>query len=63
MKFEQRSSDLYLLRNSFSSAALRNYQAEQSDFWFLNLNFMKKAQMENLKVILDKFEDKVNAAK
>jgi hypothetical protein len=51
------------LRNSFSSAALRNFQAEQSDFRLSNLNSMKKAQMENLKATLDKLEDKVNAAK
>lgn len=63
-KIEDRNSDLYLLRNSYSSAVLRNYyHGEQNDFRHSNAHAMKKKQMETLKETLDKLEDKVNAVK
>lgn len=46
LKLDERTSDLYLLRNSYSSGGLRNLcQIEPSDFRHSILNSTKKKQM------------------
>lgn len=64
LKFEDRSSDLFLLRNSFSSTSLKNFNYPMNhDFRVSGLGCEKRKSFQTLKSTLDVLEDKINSAK
>jgi hypothetical protein len=64
MKLEERTSDLYLLRNSYSSQNLRTNNSESSNHLKgLDLANKKKKPLQTLKQTLDLLENKINSAK
>lgn len=64
LKIDERSSDLFLLRNSFSSASLKsiNFSANH-ELRASGLACEKQKSYQTLKSTLDILEDKINSAK
>ena len=64
VRLEDRTSDLYQLRNSYSSTSLRTISpSEGMDFRMSHLNPPKKKSLQGLKSTLDLLEDKIKNAK
>ena len=64
-RIEDRASDLYTLRNSYSSGSLKNISnpADTADFRMSSMPTQKKKSFQTLKSTLDLLEEKIKSAK